>query len=199
MVAGGGGGGSDQGWRVYYNQNPTFGESASEPIRTNFGAYLQYSRTNGGDGGGLVGKNATQYDSYGATGGTQTIGGIVTNERNVGHRGQFGVGGGYNLGNIGGFGCNGGGGGYYGGGASVRQHGGGGGSSYISGHNGCNAITEDSTQSNITYTNQPNHYSGLVFSNTVMKAGDEEMPTHDGSDTMIGNTGNGYARIRYLG
>jgi|GEM_PF-1505507 len=124
MVAGGGGGGSDQGWRVYYNQNPTFGESASEPIRTNFGAYLQYSQTNGGGGGG---------------------------------------------------------------------------SSYISGHSGCNAITEDSTQSNIIHTNQPNHYSGLVFSNTVMKAGDEEMPTHDGSDTMIGNTGNGYARIRYLG
>ena len=28
-----------------------------------------------------------------------------------------------------------------------------------------------------------------------MKAGNEEMPTHDGTSTMIGNDGNGYAKI----
>ena len=32
-----------------------------------------------------------------------------------------------------------------------------------------------------------------------MKAGNESMPTHDGLGTMNGNTGNGYAKITYLG
>lgn len=200
MVAGGGGGGSDKGWRVYYQRTPTLGESTSEPYKPEYGDCVTYGVTKGGAGGGLTGNNATQYDSYGATGGSQTIGGIVTYERNEGHRGKFGIGGGYNLGNIGSFGCNGGGGGYYGGGASVRQHGGGGGgSSFISGYEGCNAIAADSTETNIIHTNQPNHYSGMVFTNAQMIDGDSEMPTHDGSGTMTGNTGNGYARITFLG
>lgn len=84
-------------------------------------------------------------------------------------------------------------------GSWAKGGGGGGGSSFISGYEGCNAISAESTENNIIHTNQPNHYSGKVFVDTVMKAGDEEMPTHDGTGTMTGNSGNGYARITYLG
>ena len=108
--------------------------------------------------------------------------------------------------------CGGGGSGYYGGGAGL-DYGtpGSGGSSYISGHNGCDAISETSTLSNIVHTGQANHYSGLYFTDTLMVdgAGYEwttvkassatGMPTHDGTSTMNGNTGNGYAKITYLG
>ena len=31
-----------------------------------------------------------------------------------------------------------------------------------------------------------------------MKAGNEAMPTHNGQSTMIGNVGNGYARISFI-
>lgn len=96
----------------------------------------------------------------------------------------------------------GGGGGYYGGGHGTHPGsewpGGGGGSSFISGYNGCNAISSESTALNIIHTNQPNHYSGMVFENAVMKSGDEEMPFYK-SGTQIGNDSNGYARITYLG
>ncbi|HPZ23740.1 MAG TPA: glycine rich domain-containing protein [Bacilli bacterium] len=43
------------------------------------------------------------------------------------------------------------------------------------------------------------HYSGYVFTNANMIAGNASMPTHDGTSTMTGNSGNGYARITYLG
>jgi hypothetical protein len=105
-----------------------------------------------------------------------------------------------------------GGGGYFGGGAGGSTlsggsgQGGGGGSSYISGHTGCVAIasvetitpkvgcTNGTTDITCSY-----HYSGKRFTNTVMKSGNESMPTHDGTGTMTGNTGNGYAKITYLG
>jgi hypothetical protein len=32
-----------------------------------------------------------------------------------------------------------------------------------------------------------------------MIAGNASMPTHDGTSTMTGNDGNGYAKITYLG
>lgn len=90
----------------------------------------------------------------------------------------------------------GGGGGYYGGSASAHC-GGSGGSSFISGYQGCNAITQGSTASSITHTNQPNHYSDLVFTNTTMTAGNENMPTPSGK-TEKGHSGNGYARITFI-
>ena len=122
----------------------------------------------------------------------------------------------------------GGGGGYYGGGggADVPYYNqqpaeGGGGSSYISGHQGCLAIAEGSTSepraqktgctSSSTSLECSTHYSGLYFTNTVMIDGagyawtttkaatSTGMPTHDGTSTMTGNTGNGYAKITYLG
>ena len=87
------------------------------------------------------------------------------------------------------------------------------GSSYISGHKGCIAIT---SASDLTQRNDSNgstcsvesaaedavcsqHYSGKVFSSTVMKAGNESMPTHNGKSTMTGNSGNGYVKITVLG
>ena len=42
------------------------------------------------------------------------------------------------------------------------------------------------------------HKSGHVFTNTVMYAGDESMPNHAGTGTMVGNAGNGYAKITNL-
>ncbi|MDD2519286.1 MAG: glycine rich domain-containing protein, partial [Bacilli bacterium] len=65
-------------------------------------------------------------------------------------------------------------------------------SSYISGYPGVNSINE-----NGIHTNQPNHYSGKVFSNYKMINGKSSIPSPDGG-TMIGNKGHGYARITLL-
>ena len=179
------------------------------------------NKDNGGEGGtlnGIEGYDFTEwwvdgYNYWAATGGTQTAGGnsnntiesIAINNNKViiatsgVNKGGFGYGG-SNLANIQyGFqhGASGGGGGYYGGGASTRGHGGGGGgSSFISGHTGCNAINSSSTSSNIVHTGQPNHYSGKVFTNTVMKAGNESMPSPTGG-TETGHIGNGYCKITW--
>ena len=86
---------------------------------------------------------------------------------------------------------------------------GGGGSSFISGHTGCNAISPSSTASNIVHTGQSVHYSGYKFTNTVIidstgynwttvKGDYVGMPTHDGTGTMVGNAGGGYAKITLL-
>ena len=101
-----------------------------------------------------------------------------------------------------GYSSSGGGGGYYGGGHGNHPGnswpGGGGGSSFISGLYGCDAISESSIEGNIIHTGQSKHYSGKVFYNGMMIAGDASMPTHAGSSTMIGNEGNGYAKISLL-
>ena len=87
-----------------------------------------------------------------------------------------------------------------------------GGSSFISGHDGCNAIDSTSTENNIVHTNQANHYSGYVFTNTKMidgagyswtnvKGSLEQMSKPSGGyyTSGTGHTGNGYAKITYLG
>ena len=92
--------------------------------------------------------------------------------------------------------------GYYGGDIDYSSNGlqnAGGGSSFISGYEGCDAISAESTENNIIHTGQSNHYSGMVFKNAVMIDGSSEMPTHDGTGTMTGNIGNGHAKITYLG
>ena len=145
-----------------------------------------------------------------ATGASQVSPGSVN--------GKFGIGGGATYGgnsclsNDGG----GGGGGYYGGGGSnagneeYQASAGAGGSSFISGHNGCNAIKQESTEDNIIHTGQSIHYSGMYFTDTVMIDGSgykwttekgeyTGMTSHDGSGTITGNSGNGYARITYIG
>ena len=99
----------------------------------------------------------------------------------------------------------GGGSGYYIGGSN--GHGGaGGGSSYISGYAGCVAIasassltpksgcTDGTTNIECSY-----HYSNKIFQNAKMVAGNDKMPNHDGTGTMTGNSGNGYAKITYCG
>ena len=157
----------------------------------------------GGYGGGLSGDSGhyTTADFFKSsdilpTGGTQTAGGAgsKTNE-SIGISGGFGYGGAGLLSiNHGG----GGGGGYYGGGGGNERSGlvfsGAGGSSFISGHSGCNAISQASTSSKIVHTGQANHYSGYVFTNTVMKAGNETMPSPSGG-RETGHSGNGYAII----
>ena len=135
------------------------------------------------------------------TGATQTSAGI--NSSNSARNGSFGKGAtGEDWGG-------GGGGGYYGGAAGINSgtgNGGTGGSSYISGYTGCVAIASATNIapkpgcSNGTTDNDCSvHYSGTKFTNAVMKAGNESMPTFDGNSTMTGNTDNGYARISYLG
>ena len=170
-----------------------------------------YGEGNGGEGGELTGINGYEAMKPGSyfrpdytngyiigTGGTQTTGG---------HQIQYYLNGQVvsNLDKIASFGTNnislsqsGGGAGYYNGAGS--SHGGaGGGSSFISGYEGCDAIAKNSTSSNIIHTGQPNHYSGYVFVNSQMIAGNKTMPTHDGTSTMTGNAGNGYAKISYVG
>ncbi len=64
------------------------------------------------------------------------------------------------------------GGGYFGGGGGVTSaynvggSSGGGGSSFISGYSGCNAVNISGA-----LTGQPNHYSGIVFTNASMQTG----------------------------
>ena len=95
------------------------------------------------------------------------------------------------------------GGGYYGGGAISKDAQnkigirGTGGTSFISGYLGCNAIDESSTEDNIIHTNQPNHYSGYVFTNSVMIAGNASMPSPNGG-TETGHEGNGYCIITWV-
>ena len=157
----------------------------------------------GGAGGALAGlpgsnhKNdscTTNYDV--STGGTQTAGGRG-GQGWIDYFGSFGIGGNspnyladWNYGS-------GGGGGYYGGGAGNSSYGvvgsGSGGSSFISGYPGCDAI--DSTGK---HTNQPNHYSGQVFTNTTMIDGTGSMSNPRGTDMTVGNPSHGYAKITIL-
>ena len=161
------------------------------------GAYNLESNNVGGAGGGLIGYTGISNDTPG-TGGRQTSTnfGFGTNSTSNG------------------------GGGYYGGEASASGNAGGG-SSFISGHAGCIAIASDLTLSARTDSNDIKcvedtndivcsfHYSGNIFTNTVMIDGQgyswtssrEEktnMPKYNESGTMEGNVGNGYARITYV-
>jgi len=109
-----------------------------------------------GAGGGLIGKSGGNNG-----GGTQTSGGAGS----VYSNGGFGYGGN----------GEGGGGGYYGGGGASSIAGSSGGSSFISGHNGCDAISESSVSNKIVHTGQSIHYSGYQFQDTVMIDGDGGM------------------------
>lgn len=90
----------------------------------------------------------------------------------------------------------GGGGGYYAGG-SGNHVGGSGGSSFISGHSGCDAIKESSTENAIVHTGQPNHYSGLVFTDTQMIDGAHTMPSPKGG-LEAGHLGDGACIVTQL-
>ena len=164
----------------------------------------------GGSGGTLIGLDAEKANSYcyfSGTGGTQTKGGtntkcsMATASATI-STSIFGYGtdkpGEYY---VNGEWYSGGGAGYYGG--SIGRHApAGGGSSYISGYVGCVAITseEDITPKEGCTDGTDDvtcsyHYSGLKFTDSEMKAGNEEMPNYSGTKTMVGNEGNGYAKI----
>ena len=196
------------------------------------GGFLSLNTSNRipGHGGGLIGYDANAYYT-GINGMLDDYSGHGATQQSVGKSGNIElthdsykklnyriIEGGFGLASYGtddrssGYSSNGGG-GYYGGGHGVHPgstwSGGGGGSSYISGHNGCDAIEEKSTENNIIHTGQSIHYSGLYFTNTVMidgagynwtteKGKYVGMPTHDGKSTMIGNKGNGYAKITLI-
>ena len=113
---------------------------------------------NGGYGGGVTGGTGACGSGSPGTGGTQTNGGGGWLS------GSLGIGAGavssYSDGGAGG-------GGYYGGGkANGSGCAGGGGSGFVSGMPGCNAIGK-----NGVHTNQPDHYSGLIFKNPKLENG----------------------------
>lgn len=161
--------------------------------------YGEYSGK--GVGGGLQGgASAATASVCVSKGGTQTAGGYYNCGSNVQNLGVFGLGGTTSISTspsltTGG----GGGGGYYGGGGNVSvtndyqdMAGGGGGSSFISGYTGCDAINQAGS-----HTGQPNHYSGYVFTNGVMIAGNATMPNIYGVPET-GHGGNGYAKITLI-
>lgn len=95
-------------------------------------------------------------------------------------------------------------GGYNGGGSSSCEAGGGGGGWYGGGTADCNAAGGGGGGgSGYVYSSDLAKYypagclldSSLYMNNYQIKAGNEVIPSHDGQSTMIGNTGNGYARI----
>ena len=92
--------------------------------------------------------------------------------------------------------------GYYSGG--VGNHGdgtvgvGATGSCFISGHPGCDAIQESSTENAIVHTGQPIHYSGLVFTDTEMIDGQSRMPSPFGGTDEIGHSGDGACIVTQL-
>ncbi len=96
-----------------------------------------------------------------------------------------------NTSNVPTFGSGGGGGGYYGGttGPTSETYSTGG-TSFISGHPGCNAVKIDGTHAGI-----PNHYSGVIFTDTQMIAGNASMPNPRGTGNITGNSGHGFVQI----
>ena len=161
---------------------------------------------NGGAAGALVGRSGIPSGGGSITpsaGGGQTAGGLGYNGTAGTFQGTFGQGGYSQTYSDAWFYHAGGGGGYYGGGGGGASTSvvtsAAGGSSFISGYPGCDAISESSTEQNIIHTGSPVHYSKMKFTNSVMKAGDEEMPNYYGTGLMVGNEGNGYAKITLLG
>jgi len=173
------------------------------------GAQHYHNGSNGGYAGGLQGQDGFYSQGISVetfavpTGATQNSGGKGGKGSWDGFDGAFGIGGNSidsnGSGHIDG---SGGGGGYYGGGGASYNNfnvvvSGSGGSSFISGYPGCDAISESSTEDNIIHTGQPNHYSGYVFTNSVMIAGDATMPKPKGG-TETGHSGDGYAIISWI-
>lgn len=176
------------------------------------GSGMYKNGISGGAAGGLIGYGGT-YSVFKdpqshtlATGASQTSPGLSINNGTpvsgfgfADRREIYGTGGGS---------------GYYGGGSGGSSYcfvsGGAGGSSFISGYNGCNAVAESSTQNNIVHTNQPNHYSGKVFTNSVMIDGkgcnwSSGTAANCGANQVqpnganaAGHSGNGYAKITLI-
>ena len=138
-----------------------------------------------GYGGGLIGglpglTNNTLCDSNYSLGRTpplpanQTSPSYYQSEQNR-FAGKFGEGG-NSFGMFGGSGA----GGYYGGSAgtapSCYVFTGSGGSSFISGHEQCDAIAKNSTENKIYHTGQSVHFSNYFFTSSAMISGDTDLP-----------------------
>ena len=158
------------------------------------GSITYYNPQAGVPGGSLVGFPGTskgENDGVAATAGTQTKGGTTgTGSHTIG---QNEIGFGYIV-NDDGATMGGAGNGYYAGGKG--NHGGctvgvgATGSCYISGYTGCNAITVSCAENAIAHTGSPNHYSGYVFTNATMIAGNAIMPSPSGGNET-GHGGDG--------
>ena len=158
------------------------------------GSITYYNPQAGVPGGSLVGFPGTskgENDGVAATAGTQTKGGTTgTGSHTIG---QNEIGFGYIV-NDDGATMGGAGNGYYAGGKG--NHGGctvgvgATGSCYISGYTGCNAITVSCAENAIAHTGSPNHYSGYVFTNATMIAGNASMPSPSGGNET-GHGGDG--------
>nr|MBP3259026.1 prepilin-type N-terminal cleavage/methylation domain-containing protein [Bacilli bacterium] len=192
------------------------GGSASTALYSTAGQHSSAGGLIGYSGGYYSGHSYVMQEGQGAsqiTGGAAGVNHYSSTGTN--YAGTFGIGGNSNS-TSDNNGAGGGGGGYYGGGAGGGTagggggQGGGGGSSFISGYFGCNAIAESSTASNITHTNQSNHYSGKVFTNGIMIDGagcnwstgsatncGTNQPQPDGT-MAVGHSGNGYAKITLM-
>ncbi len=169
------------------------------------GAFYDGGAYHGGDAGALTGFIGSQWASDGycyGEGGTQTSGGRITT--NCNRSGSYGnaLTGGFGYGGNSAGDSAGGGAGYYGGSRSGHVASAGGGSSYISGFVGCISIsspTNLSPRSECIGNSDPDacaiHYSGKTFMSATMIPGNEKMPQYTTSGTMVGNEGNGYARI----
>ena len=146
---------------------------------------------NGGAGGTINGTSTLHGE-----GGSQTKGGSGTGSGTS--VGKFGKGGSVVVSST--TGCGGGGSGYFGGGSSNNpiDYSGGGGSSFISGHPGCDAIYEESTEDEIKNSGQPKHYSGLSFTHTKMIDGDSPMPSPTEATNEIGHEYSGFIIITPL-
>jgi len=176
-----------------------------------------YGAGDGGAGGGLIGYdgesinyNETGYTSSGehsyGTGGRQNTGGSTNTYNNSNTLLTSNVTGGFGItSNISQSGA---GGGWFTGGIS-SSGGAGGGSSYISGHEGCLAIDQSSTSTNIIMKDN-SIFDGYYFNNTIIIDGNgyawttekqeqTTMPSYDGKTDAVGNNGNGHIRITYLG
>ena len=113
--------------------------------------------------------------------------------------GKFGIGG-NTYWDYGGSGA----GGYYGGSAGSTPNcyafTGSGGSSFISGHEHCDAIAHNSTEQNIYHTGQSVHFSHYFFTSSSMRSGDTDLPVPSltSTENTIGHRGNGFVRITIL-
>ena len=150
----------------------------------------------GGAGGGISGLNGTSTgNSYGykpGGGGSQNAGGTSvactdTSGAALNKPGTFGQGGHAST-YAGSCMAGAGGGGWYGGGAGqTGGAAGGGGSGFV--------------LTNTSVANVPANYSpdsSFYMINDLTLDGSESIPTHDGNETMIGNLGNGYAKITFV-
>ena len=204
-AAGGGGGATD--FRLSVNNSKTWNDVASLCSRimvAGGGGGGSYYSLKGGCGGGTYGGfpscEGTAFTTDDGNPSSQTTGY------------QFGTGQ-TGIRTVKNYDTAGGGGGYYGGVCSRQgtTHAdwdgspGYGGSGFISGHNGCNAVSASVTNlSNISHSGNSNHYSGKVFSSTEMIDGEGRVwtsTTRPASatklSTITSNPGgnNGYAKI----